>query len=329
MFDGKLDRVVLALFGVFLLTNIFNAGLFSSVIMKPLDLSFVLNIVLLWTLLYHEKLDPGVLRRALIFFSMGYLVLVLVHHLGFSQTNIGSGRVSIGKALPNNLGINGVVAVCGLLVFSNSRNIPSILRSCFLVVLGLLIINLVLVTQSRSAFIALSVVLLIHLMHSKKRIQVLLLISCFFLFPVFTETFTVVIDRVISAIENGELGGRAAIYLTSMEIISSNYIFGVGRNGYDVLANLEFGFSPSPHNVFLEVLLYGGIIAEILWIFVIYKVLIMALQSYKNLKNYSGLILIIPFLINSIAGQIFNNTLMFLLIAMILSADVNRIKKVS
>jgi len=325
VFGGKINSVVLALFGVFLLTNIFNAGLFSSQIMKPLDVSFVLNTLLLWVLLLHEKLDPGVLERALFFFSIGYLVLVLAHYLGFSQEGT-TGRIFIGGALPNNLGINGVIAICGLLMFANNTNRMTILRAGFIFLATLLTLTLVLATGSRSALLSFVVVILIYFSHSRKAVQLLFLTTAIVLFPLAIETFTVLADRAISMIENVEIGGRIAIYVFVLNIILSNVIFGVGRSGYDALANFQFGFSPSPHNVFLEVFLYGGIWAEILWLFVIYKICSITFRKYKILGRYSGLLLLSPLLMNAVSGQLFNNSLIFLMIAIII-ADEARVLK--
>jgi O-antigen ligase len=322
---GKVNSVVLALFGTFLITNIFNAGLFSSETMKSLNVSFVLNTLLIWVLLHHEKLDPGVLERTIIFFSIGYLLLVLAYYLGFYQTGT-TGRVFIGNALPNNLGINGVIAICGLLIFANNTNVISVLRGSFILLAALLTLTLVLATGSRSAALSLVVVILIYLVHSRKSVQLLSLTAAIVLFPLAIETFNVLADRAFSTIENVELGGRIAIYLFVFNIISSNYIFGVGRSGYDALAELQFGFSPSPHNVFLEVFLYGGIWAGILWLFVIYKTCSVAFSKYKILGQLSGLLLLPPLLMNALSGQIFNNSLIFLLIAIIIADETKVLK---
>jgi len=324
---GKVNSVVLALFGTFLLTNIFNAGLFSSETMKPLNVSFVLNTLLIWVLLHHEKLDPGVLERVLIFFSIGYLMLVLAHYLGFSQQGI-TGRVFIGGALPNNLGINGVIAICGLLIFANNTNVISILRASFIFLAALLTLTLVLATGSRSAVLSFVAVILIYFAHSRKSAQLLFITATIALFPLAIETFSVLADRATSTIENVEIGGRIAIYLFVFNIISSNFIFGVGRSGYDALAELQFGVSPSPHNVFLEAFLYGGIWAGILWLFVIYKTCSIAFSKYKNLGQLSGLLLLPPLLMNAMSGQLFNNSLIFLLIAIIIADEARVLKTV-
>ena len=87
------------------------------------------------------------------------------------------------------------------------------------------------------------------------------------------------------------------------------------------MAELQLGISPSPHNVFLEVLLYGGVWAGILWIFVIYKTCSAALRKYRFSGQLSGLLLLPPILINAVTGQLFNNSLIFLLIAVIIADE--------
>ena len=114
-FFSRVNKIVVLLLILFLLTNIFNGGLLISQDIKSLDFSFLFNILFLWVLLAHEKLDPGILNSSLSFYVIGYLILVLFYFFGYYDL-LSNGRVYMGGSLPNNLALNGVYAVSFLLL---------------------------------------------------------------------------------------------------------------------------------------------------------------------------------------------------------------------
>jgi O-antigen ligase len=322
---GNTHKVVFLLFGIFLLTNVFNGGLFHIAGLKSIDQSFLLNIILMWCLINHAKLDHGILVRSFIYFSLGYLVLVLFYSLGLYQT-LSNGRVYMGSALPNALGLNGAIGICGLLSFFSNITRPSWGSVLFVLVSVLLTLSLLLATGSRSALIAVFFVFVMYFFWSSKSIRFVLIVTTMILIPASFDSFSVITDRSVSAIENQELGGRLVTWLLISDIISDNFLFGVGRNGYDFIADLELGYSPSPHNVFLEVFVYGGVLALCLWVSLFYKMGKIALRSHDFEKKHAVVMIIPLLLMVSVAGQVFNNTLMFFLIALIFS--VEGVKKV-
>ncbi len=321
---SRVNKLVILLVMLFLITNIFNGGLLDLSNIKAIDTSFFLNILLLWVLLTHEKLDSGVLQSSLFFFLIGYLALVVVYNLGYYERLL-NGRVYIGSSLPNNLAFNGVVALAILLIFLNKINRSSFLLKFPIFVSAFLIITLVLDTGSRSALISLLLTLFIYFFYSKTSIRLILLLLSTIIISVFYESFSVISERVVSTLEVGEIGGRMPIITFILDQISSNLMFGVGRNQYDLLADIEFGYSPSPHNIFLEVFVYGGVFAFLLLIFIVIKII---MSAYKSTNSYTCFILLPAIMMQALTGQGFNNKLIFLVLAVIISSHTVNILRV-
>jgi O-antigen ligase len=84
-----------------------------------------------------------------------------------------------------------------------------------------------------------------------------------------------------------------------MPIIEKNYLFGIGETGYA----LKIG-EMSPHNVFLEVLCYSGIIGLIIFTWFIIKVIRSAYLARKNVGLILPFLLLIPNLGLLLAGQL-------------------------
>ena len=303
-----------------MLFNVFSGGLVKYSL-EELDIPFFLNIALVWILLNHERLDPGILEKALIYFSLGYFCLVIIYYLGFYQINA-DGRVSIGQALPNALGMGGVFAISGALKLLTMRFNHSFFLKPLICIGALMIISLILATGSRSSFLALFFVAGIFFFWSSAKVKLGLIAAGIILIPLALPFFSVIIERSSSTIENAEFGGRLVYWVFMLDVISQNILFGVGQGGYNFLTELQFGYSPSPHNVFVEVFILGGITAFILWLWLLKVVLAQGLYSIRYEKNLTKLMLVPPILLIGLSGQIFNNSLVFYVLALIFSTTM-------
>lgn len=317
---GKVHVGLLALAAVFLFTNILNGGLFNSARLKSIDQSFLLNLIFGFFLVVHNKINPGVLLKAFSYFALGYLCLVAAYHLGFYQT-LSNGRVYMGAALPNALGLGGAAAVVSLVSSHGTLGSRSLRESIFVLVGCVAVLSLLLATGSRSALLAVAAILLIYIAQSSNLNRIPLILVGTVLGALFFDSFNVITERTISSVENQELGGRLITWLLIFDIIGEHFWTGVGRNGYDAITEFKIGYSPSPHNVFLEVWVYGGFIALFFLLCLTY---ILLRASYRALTQLDLRvpIMLLPFIfLVSISGQVFNNTLMFFLFALILSVD--------
>jgi len=320
LLEIKANKLIFMLLSIWFLLNVFNGGLLKYGI-EELDIPFFLNIALVWILLNHERLDPGILEKALIYFSLGYFCLVIIYYLGFYQT-LSNGRVLIGKALPNALGMSGVFAICGALKLLRMRFNYSFFVKPLICIGAIMIISLILATGSRSSLLALVFVVGIFFFWSSIKVKLGLITVGIILIPLALPFFSVIIERSASTVENVEFGGRLMYWLFMLEVISQNIILGVGQGGYNFLTDLQFGHSPSPHNVFVEVFILGGLTAFILWLWLLKVVLSQGLYSIRYEKNITKLMLAPPILLVGVSGQIFNNSLIFYIFALIFSTTM-------
>ena len=324
LLEFKANKLIFMLIGMWLLLNFFNGGLLSFGV-SELDYPFFLNIALVWVLVTHERMDPGILEKALIYYLMGYFCLVLFHYLGFSETLI-NGRVFIGASLPNALGMGGVFAFCVVLKALRMKLQNPLFIKPLIFLVGLLVISLILATGSRASLIALILVLAIYFFYSSPKARTALIVISIILIPVFLPFFGVIVDRSTSTIENVEFGGRLSYWIFMIEVISENILLGVGQGGYNYLTELQFGYSPSPHNVFVEVFILGGITAFILWLWILKVIVERGFLSIREEGNLTKLTLVAPILLSSVSGQVFNNTLIFFVLALIFSVSHHKNK---
>jgi len=321
----RVNIIIVMFLALFLLTNLFNGGLLIQQDIKSLDWTFFLNICFLWVLLTHEKLDPGILTSSLFFYVIGYLILVLLYFFGYYDI-LFNGRVYMGGSLPNNLALNGVYAVSFLLLFLERVKEKSYLLMLSIFLAVILFTILIASTGSRSGFLSLLMVFLIYLIFARRIMKLIILPISIIIVLVFYENFSVIIGRFSSFLSSGEIGGRWDIIDFSLNVISSNFILGVGREQFDLLANAVFGFSPSPHNAFLEVFLYGGVFAFLCLVFIIFKLMQILYKSYKLSNSYSYVMLISPLMVQALSGQIFNSKIFFLVLAVIIASQATNLK---
>ena len=316
----QVNKIVVFLLIVFFFTNVVNLNTLAIQHIENFNFTFLFNVLFLWVLLTHEKLNPGVLNSSLPFFVIGYMFLVFLTFFGYYDS-LSNGRIYIGGSLPNNLAFNGLYVLGFFLLFLSGFRVKSFLLKSLIAFIVISIIILILNTGSRSAFLSLLIMFVVFLVFNKKKLILLsILITISF---IFYENFSVIIERLNSTFLSGEIGGRWKIINFSLDLISSNFIFGVGPDQFDLLSEAKFGYSPSPHNVFLEVYLYGGLIAFALTVCIFYKLIKYTYKSYRLNGNYFYLILVPPFVIQALSGQVFNNKIIFFLFAIIISSQSN------
>lgn len=159
----------------------------------------------------------------------------------------------------------------------------------------------------RGAFITIIVGLFVVFVRNMKRISIalifkvifglLLLLFCvFFVFHELTadylDLFTENFGRITSLVDNGSIdtsasSGRDIIWKNATKLISEKPLLGYGIFSY-------LKFSPWPHNIFLEVLLQGGMFL----LFILLVILLLAFTKYHRMVRFdSSQILLAPFMI--------------------------------
>ena len=136
----------------------------------------------------------------------------------------------------------------------------------FLLLIPIIImINLMAETGSRVGFISLALAFIVGILFYKAKNnwnKLFVIIAGSLLFSFFLTIILkseMLVLRLVKTVVDSDLAGRDEVWVEIINIVQNNLIFGIGQTGYFSI----FGIA-SPHNVFLEVLIYTGIIGLLL-----------------------------------------------------------------
>lgn len=120
--------------------------------------------------------------------------------------------------------------------------------------------------------------------------------------------------------DEGDFSERKEIWAKIYPMINDSPISGMGSTGYnESISKYYYGLFKSPHNVFLEILVYTGIIGFLFFnIFLIYVFIF----SYKYFNRYGELLpilLLMPVIGLMLSGQILNVKVIYVIFAYALS----------
>jgi len=279
-----------------------------------------------------RKFGPGVLfdaflSSAILFFLLSFAAYFLIPELGkISYWEYGvyvdGGRMSGIAGSANNLGRYACFAfvICFFMYLNGGRS-----RTIYLV--GVLSILALLLSVNRSSMLMLA--LGVSILAFRKSISIYY--YCAFLFGVFSLFVLFIFPDEILRIfsRSGEMEeiftftGRTNIWRVVLEIIAERPFFGHGYgSGVSLLSNYidEIGFSPShAHNLFLQILLYGGYVGLFVFIFSI-GVIVKSSSTYKKMCVFLIFFVVYNGLLESGAfGGVVNITSVALFISVFLS----------
>ena len=123
-----------------------------------------------------------------------------------------------------------------------------------------------------------------------------------------------------------DLSGRDIIWQNIMPLIKDNLVFGVGNVGYSEFSQSTFGLFNSPHNVFLEILCYTGIIGLSIYLVFLFRIFSKCYQLYKTENNLLPLILLIPVLGIIASSQILDVKTGWIIFAFIAGSCISSMK---
>lgn len=275
------------------------------------DMTLLINILLFAVLVNHERKDPGVLKKGLIAFALGSVLLTVLYNMGMGIEYSGN-RVSIFGDNENAIAVRLSMAMILLLylVVTNQDQwgkwrflllvpVPSMLYFMF-------------ETGSRKGLIAFGLSFLLGALLLKTGYKVKKIFSfavaamAFMYIILLVQDSEVMMARIEETTEEQSIGAREEIWLSIMPLIKENIVWGVGQTGYDSYSSKVFGGDRSPHNVLIEVAAYTGIIGLGTYLYFLYLVARRALQSYKVLGILLPLLLMIPVFGLILAGQALN-----------------------
>ena len=290
-----------------------------------LDLTLFLNVIMFWLLLNHQRRDVRVFQNGLIWFSVSSFVVGLCYLLNIGVSIDDSMRVVVFDENANSLGIKMSVGILLLInyCFDSSRGKP--IYKPWLLVMVIPMLSLLFATASRVAFIiiALGVFLFILTRKTKRRITrvVWLVLGFVVLFYGYrlTSQQEVLMSRMEKTIEEGSISGRDYIWEKYIKLFMEHPVLGVGFTGSEQYSLEVFGQARSPHNVFIEVAVYSGVLGLICFLVYVFSVYISAWLYYRRLHYIGPLITSMAIAGMLLSGQALGVKLFWVLSAYALS----------
>ena len=233
----------------------------------------------------------------------------------------------------------GLVIIISIL-YENTLKLKKWTRILLAMTVPLLIIT-ILGTASRTAFLILPICGLawygFKLMASNNKFYSLIF-GLFFIIIFFSpliylglqvEEFQLLASRledIGGAGDNSETG-RFSLWIGFFSLIFENLIFGNGYSGFDLISFQYFGFAESPHNVFLEVMLYTGLIGFFLYILFLSRIFLASYKLFKLKKRILPTIIIPIALAFIVILQGLNEKVCWIILAYIIGSYMHYFKK--
>lgn len=287
---------------------------------KIIDFSLIQNVVLFFILLIHERNDPGILEKSIFAFVIGAIIFSFFYFLNTDIKYSGDRLTVLGDS-SNGIGLRMAIAsICVVYYgFFSGRRISK--QSAAYVLILIMLLTVMIETGSRVSLISFVLMILLMLIfylsvYPAKRIISFIVYSAITLFVLipFLLSNEMIVNRLLASKE-GDLSGRDMIWYYYIQAIEKSLFIGYGFSGFEENAIMNFGTVVSPHNIIIEILLYGGVAALIVFILFSLHVLFNAVCMYSMTKKYLGLVLLIPYLGILLSAQLFVYKLMWFILA--------------
>ena len=296
-------------FAILTIVNLFNS---DATLSTFFNMTIFQNIFLLYILINHEQEDPLIIEKGLLGFALGSGILAILYNAGIGIEISENGQVSIFHDNQNSIGFRSCVASI-ILIHNVVINPLKLGYSKFLLLLPLpLIFELLAVSASRSAVFSLILALVVggSLVKTGKiwgKYLVILSTICFLIVIASLlmqhEVFRM---RLMYTLQEGDTSGREIIWRNILPLIRDNPLFGVGTVGYETYSIMVFGELKSPHNVFLEILSYTGILGLSIYIVFLYRIVAKSFKMYTKMNLVLPMLLLIPVFVSIASMQILN-----------------------
>ena len=314
------------------LVSLVNINAYSS---RFIDFAILQNILIFIIIVNHARRDGLVLERGMYAFAVGSIFTVFLILLGFgvgmSDEGDRVGRLTFFNAGINELGIKlatGSVIIT-VLIFQNNLKL-GFYRYLMLPFVPL-ILNTVLQTGSRTAFLVpiVSIMMLVFYRVLISRYKILAITSAIIgiiaisapiiYIAMQSSILNTIIERFAMTGGAGDFSekGRFTLWIGFFSLLTKNLFFGNGFSGFDLIAYEYFGFVESPHNVLLEVLLYSGLIGFSLYVLFLYRAFHSSFLLFKNNKNILSVVLLPSMLAYVLILQGLSEKLVWLILAYI------------
>ena len=323
----KIKRYTVLLYIFFIILTISSYNNKTVAFNDFFDYLFFLNILILVSLVNVFYEDKLVLTNVLFVFTFGNIALTFLYFLGIGHTFISTeleGRASIFGNNQNYLGISLAISslfILHKLLFFKISKLKKILFWISVIPL----IYFMILTGSRTAFLSflIGIILFITLtdkIGNLKKVLFLLTVSILFLVLIFIfQDKLDVLQRLSSTLVNGDTANRDIIWNGLLYFFSDFIFLGVGKTGYSrVIGDL------SPHNAFLEVFIYTGLLGLFFLLIFLYRIFLNVLLLYKNSTDFFPIIIFIAIFGILLTGQFFDQKIIWFLMSCLIQNPLNR-----
>lgn len=318
-----LSKIMAPLISFFILLTVVNLFNISATSVRFFDFPIFQNIILFWLLINHGRRDIRALEKGMFILALGSTALAIFYNLGIG-VSLDKGRVILFGDNSNITSIRMVISSLIIITMIMQNRLQMGLHRFLLLFPIIIMVKLMADTGSRLGFIAFALALmaLIFLYKAKSnwnKIGVIIIgVFSFTYFLRFILNSKVLMLRLFKTFAEQDLAGRDEVWSQIFTIVQNNFIFGIGQTGYFSI----FG-NASPHNVFLEVLIYTGIVGLFFYLLFILRISIYAYKCKKNKGIILPILLMSPILGILLSGQILNMKLSWLVLAYIISIHLN------
>lgn len=287
------------------------------------------NIILYWLIasdLQNKNIQPKYVFLAFVL-SIILMSGLLAIGVGISHEYIeGSSRITFFENNSNTVGVLSGLAIVFSIYFTinSSQNFG---KKGFLILLALpSFFNMLLLSGSRGALITVAFSVSVMLIMNKgvpykKMLQIAILIVATIIFLDRLSESELMYKRMTQFIEEGDTAGRGEIWEDVLEIAVNRPFLGYGATGFENEMSKVYGARRDSHNLFLYILVTTGIVGLSIFFCFLYPHLKYALQDLKK-GNILKIVLFVFYLTTVIkSGGAINNKLMWLILAIILSAS--------
>lgn len=290
-----------------------------------IDVTLFLNILLFIMITNHNVKDPGILNKGLLAFALGSFAISVLYYFGIGLETAG-GRISIFGDNENSVALRLCVSILIIIISAlNNADIGKKVKFVFLLMTPLMF-TFMINTGSRTAIISLVVALSVFILRLKLKskfrkftLYIMVILLSIPLFDVVMQN-EVISSRMNKTIENNDLAGRDRIWGVLIGIIEKNPITGHGTTGYQRLSAEAFGKFNAAHNVFIEVLVIGGIIGLFIYLYFVQRIFYKAWGASKRFNYHMPLCLFIVFTLILITSHALTNKMTWFILAYALSS---------
>lgn len=311
-------RYLFFFYGLFFLMNLINANYQSH---DFIQLPILQNAIMFVFLSNHERIKPGIIEKGFGTYILGAILLIILYNFGVAVDDSTSRHKMLDEN-QNVLAIKVAIAVLSLLGIAVKLKNKKIKYLSFTILFLFFFpaIDFIFDTGSRTAtlIILIGVGLTLFLISGRnvilKTFGLFLGIGFGIYFYDLVMSSEVMGQRIEQEEKRGQFSNRTFLWEYAVQYIEDHPFFGGGRTGYDAFMIKAYGNIQSPHNVFLEILAYTGIIGMFLFLGFLFLCVKSSYKYYLKTKIVIPLILFIPLIGMMLSQQMLRSKIAWLII---------------